>query len=261
MLRVIAFGILWFFITLSVESSIIPLPMLINEYRVYLPSSGLFLSITTGAFLLSKRFKIKNALPLVLSFFFISLLFSYATYGRNVVWRSTINLWEDVIRKSPKKAEGYYILAKTYLHKGQTDKAIELLKTALTSEPYNAVIHLYYFDLALAYKHKGLFNEAIKQYLFAINLKPDYVEAHNNLGLLYISEGRFVEGVRHLQTALELNPNCEAYNNLGLAYASIGRFDKAIEYYRTALRLKPDSKIVRDNLNSAYRFYRGHQGS
>ena len=37
MLRLIAFGILWFFVTLSVESSIIPIPMIICEYRVYLP--------------------------------------------------------------------------------------------------------------------------------------------------------------------------------------------------------------------------------
>jgi hypothetical protein len=29
---VVAFGIFWFFITLSVESSIVPIPMLINEY-------------------------------------------------------------------------------------------------------------------------------------------------------------------------------------------------------------------------------------
>src|SRR5208337_5527193 len=49
--RLIGFGILWFFITLSVESSIIPIPMIINEYRVYLPSVGLIICVVTGAFL------------------------------------------------------------------------------------------------------------------------------------------------------------------------------------------------------------------
>ncbi len=43
-LRPIGFGILWFFATLSVESSIIPIPMVICEYRMYLPSVGFFLA-------------------------------------------------------------------------------------------------------------------------------------------------------------------------------------------------------------------------
>ncbi len=46
--RLIGFGILWFFITLSVESSIIPIPMVIDEYRVYLPSVGFFLALVAG---------------------------------------------------------------------------------------------------------------------------------------------------------------------------------------------------------------------
>ena len=64
-LRLISFGILWFFITLSVESSIIPIPMVINEYRVYLPSVGALSAIIAGAFLLA--IKNKNAFTAVVS--------------------------------------------------------------------------------------------------------------------------------------------------------------------------------------------------
>src|SRR5208283_1708111 len=48
--RLIGFGILWFFITLSVESSIIPIADVIFEHRLYLPAAGAFIAITASAF-------------------------------------------------------------------------------------------------------------------------------------------------------------------------------------------------------------------
>jgi hypothetical protein len=42
----ISFGVLWFFITLSVESSVIPIKDVIAEHRVYLPSIGIFAAFT-----------------------------------------------------------------------------------------------------------------------------------------------------------------------------------------------------------------------
>ena len=48
--RFISFGIFWFFLTLAVESSIIPISDLMFEHRTYLPSFGFFLLITAGIF-------------------------------------------------------------------------------------------------------------------------------------------------------------------------------------------------------------------
>jgi len=45
--RLISFGIFWFFITLSVQSSIVPIVDVIFEHRVYSPSVGLFIAIIT----------------------------------------------------------------------------------------------------------------------------------------------------------------------------------------------------------------------
>ena len=47
-LRLIAFGIFWFFITLSVESTIIPIKDVIFEHRLYLPSVGFFIAAITS---------------------------------------------------------------------------------------------------------------------------------------------------------------------------------------------------------------------
>ena len=54
--RLIFFGIFWFFLTLSVESSIIPISQnVIFEHRTYLPSWGFFLVLTSTVFYLPKK--------------------------------------------------------------------------------------------------------------------------------------------------------------------------------------------------------------
>lgn len=120
-MRITAFGIFWFFITLSVESSIIPIPMVIDEYRVYLPSVFFFTGMVSAIFLFKKP-KIIAISILVL----IPLIFSYATYKRNIVWASNVSLWTNVVRKSPLKERGHTNLGNTYKRKGLTDKTIEL---------------------------------------------------------------------------------------------------------------------------------------
>ena len=44
--RIVSFGILWFFIALSVESSLIPIGHVIAEYRLYLASVGFVFLVT-----------------------------------------------------------------------------------------------------------------------------------------------------------------------------------------------------------------------
>ncbi|HXX57700.1 MAG TPA: hypothetical protein VEI96_06840, partial [Thermodesulfovibrionales bacterium] len=46
--RLIAFGILWFFTGLSIESSVIPIADVIFEHRLYLPAVGAFIAIATS---------------------------------------------------------------------------------------------------------------------------------------------------------------------------------------------------------------------
>ena len=100
--RIVTFGILWFFIALSVESSIIPLADVIVEHRTYLPSVGFFLVMVYSAFVLVKRV-VGVCNLLVLSI----LVLAFAAFQRNKVWKEPIVFWSDVIEKSPLKARGY----------------------------------------------------------------------------------------------------------------------------------------------------------
>ncbi|HXX58309.1 MAG TPA: tetratricopeptide repeat protein, partial [Thermodesulfovibrionales bacterium] len=131
--RLMGFGILWFFITLSVESSIIPIADVIFEHRLYLPLVGVFTGMTTGLLIAAKRLKIETAV--ILLFVLLTLLFSGLTYARNNQWRDEISLWQDIVEKSPHKARPYNGLGAAYASSGQLDKAIAEYQTALRLKP------------------------------------------------------------------------------------------------------------------------------
>src|SRR5208283_293008 len=104
--RLIGFGILWFFITLSVESGIVPIDMLIDEYRVYLPSVGLIIGVVTAAFMVKAHSpKAGRITVAILALAIVAL--SVATLLRNELWSDKMSLWADTVAKSPGKARAH----------------------------------------------------------------------------------------------------------------------------------------------------------
>jgi tetratricopeptide (TPR) repeat protein len=255
-INLIAFGILWFFITLSVESSIIPIPMLIDEYRVYLPSVGAVVAVAAGMGLLTANIRSRKiATAAVTCFILMTLLIAAAAFTRNSAWDSTISLWEDTIRKSPLKARPRNNLGLAYFNEGRFDDAIKQYAVALQYEPDAFRVHN---NIGSAYLVQGHIDKAIEHYEQAVRLRPFHVEAISNLGLAYFRKGDMDEAIEYYEFALRLNPNADRIHvNLGLAYVKEGRLEKAEEEFRTALRLNPGSKQARKNLDSIIRIRRG----
>ena len=241
-LRLVGFGILWFFIALSVESGIVPLPMVINEYRVYLPSAGVFIAVSAGAGLLPWR---KTAVVVLC---LITLIFSGAAYKRNSLWGSRVSLWEDTVRKSPGKTPARNNLGLAYQAEGKTDKAIEQFQAVLKIEPDPPAHN----NLGNIYSAGGRIDDAIGHYTEALRLKPDYAEARMNLGLAYKAKGLTDKAIEQLGAALREMPDAQAHNELGIAYAEKGAGDRAEEHFRAALGLRPDFAKARYNLGLLY---------
>ena len=98
-------------------------------------------------------------------------------------------------------------------------------------------------------KDQGKLEEAIACYRRALELKPDYAKAHNNLGNALKDQGKLDEAVACYRRALELKPDyAEAHNNLGNALKDQGKLEEAVACYRRALELKPDYAEAHSNL-------------
>lgn len=115
---------------------------------------------------------------------------------------------------------------------------LDLLRKALELKPDFADAHN---NLGYALKELGDFKAAIASCNKALDLKPHYPEAQNNLGAALYELGDIREAINSLKKAIELNP-CypEAYNNLGNALQAQGSLSAAIASYNKALELNPN---------------------
>jgi len=64
-------------------------------------------------------------------------------------------------------------------------------------------------------------DEAVDHYKKALEIKPDYSEVCNNLGIVLFQKGQVEEAISYYQKALEINPQyVEARGNLAWALAT-----------------------------------------
>ena len=110
-----------------------------------------------------------------------------------------------------------------------------------------------FFNMGIAYKAKGDLDKASAEYKRALELAPEYSEAHNNLGNLLKDQKKFAEAILHFESSIKIFPdNPSTYNNLGTVYAMKGDVNKAAVYFAKAVRIQPTYFDARQNLGNAY---------
>ena len=84
-------------------------------------------------------------------------------------------------------------------------------------------------------------NEAEKCFQTTIKLKPDFVEAHYNLGNAQKKLGKHSDALASYAQAIKLKPDfVEAHNNLGNTQKELGKHSDALASYALAIEKKPD---------------------
>jgi tetratricopeptide (TPR) repeat protein len=203
--RLAAFGVAWWYLTLSVESSILPIADAMNEHRVYLPSVGAFAALAVGLVFLTRRVagatragRVATAVGAALS-----LALAGATLARNTVWRSEVALWADAATKSPDKVRPVLNLGTSLATAGRFRDAVAPLRRAVRLDPGSAYAHA---QLAAALLSAGRPAEAEPELREALRLAPGDVEATFNLAMLLLESNRGEEAGRWFARFLEIAP-------------------------------------------------------
>ena len=103
------------------------------------------------------------------------------------------------------------------------------------------------------YQGKIDYQKAITSYEKALEKKPDYVEVHNGLGVIYSIQGRHELSLQHFLKAIEISPKeTYLYNNLGYAYLIQGNETEAVRSLEQALLLDPKNERARLNLATVH---------
>ena len=230
--RLVTFSIFWFFLTLSVESTFIPLDDVIFEHRMYLPLAGLAILL---AFVLHRFLRRRSHFMIAGTLVILTL--SCMTYARNNVWKDEISLWSDTIHKSPHKARGYGNLGFAYAERGEQQKAYDLYEKSIQIDPLYANS---YYHLGLYYAQKNDWQKAIALYQKTIALDPQHCQAYNNLGTYYARIKDMDRAADALEKAILSNPSyVVGYDNLGVIYHDKGDIEKAIKTFQKAIEINP----------------------
>jgi len=121
--------------------------------------------------------------------------------------------------------------------------------------------HRVLYNLAMPLVARGQADRAIAHLRNALDLSPDYAEAHNGLGIILANRRRVDEARDHFQKAVVLRPQyAEAHNNLGIVLARSGRLEEAIAHFRKTLEIDPADAQVRTNLGRALSIRGGAAG-
>ena len=132
------------------------------------------------------------------------------------------------------------------MDQGKPDEAAACYQRALQLKPDYAEAHN---NLGNVFKDQGKPDEAAACYQRALQLKPDYALAHYNLGVVWQDRGNLDEAVACYRQALKRDPAyAEAHNNLGNALKDQGNLDEAVASFRRAVELKPDVHTAHSNL-------------
>ncbi len=248
----------------------------------YVPSIGLFMLLTWGAWALTKGWRYQaTALSSVAT---VAMVLCTGLAWRQVgYWKNTgtlfqhaidvtennyiaypnlgdyeleqghfdeaINLYRETIKIMPNYQLVYAPLGVALCKTGRLAEGIQELQLAVKLEPDSAQVHA---DLADALAEDGRGDAAINEYKKAISLDPDNLDARNCLGVLMENTGHLEEAIQQFEEIIRINPAyVHAYNNLGLALERQDRPDQAFAEFKKAVRLDPHDAKGHFNLGLA----------
>ena len=128
--------------------------------------------------------------------------------------------------------------------------AINLYNEILKIEPNFIEAHN---NLGVSFKALGEDQKAISCYEKAIQIDPNLLQAQFNLGNIFKTLGEDQKAISCYEKAIQIDPNCiNAYNNLGSIFKALGEDQKAISCYEKAIQINPNYTEAHNNLAITY---------
>lgn len=253
--NLIAYGILFYLLTLSIVSNIVfPVGTNMSERFIYMPSLGFCF---VAALLVYRFGESQSKLKLAgIALGIIMLLFSIKTVTRNAAWEDNFTLFTTDIKVSKNSAKllnavGGELLAQAAKPENASKKEAMALeaKGHLTKA---LSIHPNYKNayLLLGNSHYFLkdYSQAESSYNQALGLDPNFPDAirnkalvHEELGKKYGSQGDHPRAIKYFEQVVNINPeNAKVWFFLGSSQRMSGNPQAAIKSFQQALARAAD---------------------
>jgi Flp pilus assembly protein TadD len=266
----VSFGILFFFITISITSNVIVLiGATMADRFLYVPSLGFcilltycwirFLDVPRGA-TASLGFASRKLIPV----YVLLVLYSYKTVTRNLDWHDSLSLFTADVHSSPGSARAHYNAGTALVdgivlpnHDKNGDAREAALRVAIgeleTAVQIDSAASLYHLNLASAYMYDHNYARAAEEASASIRISDADPKPYSILGSADYSLGKFDDAIKNLTIATSRGvSDAGTWNYLGGAYSSTNNFEKAKECFEKALQANPQNLDAYKNLGSVY---------
>ncbi|MFC1567422.1 tetratricopeptide repeat protein [Thermodesulfobacteriota bacterium] len=211
----------------------------------YVPLVGLFIIIAWSVPELVKRWPYQKIVLSTIATIVLAILMA-VTWKQVGYWKNSITLFEHTLKTTSNNVLIHHYLGNTLAKLGRTDDAVYQYVKALNLRPDYIPA---YNNLAIVLFRKGDAKGAIIHFREALRIKPDYEVAHYNLGSALEKQGQLDEAIGHYFKALCIKPDyVEAHNSLGAALFRKGDIEGAIAHFRKALQINPNHMLAKNNL-------------
>lgn len=241
-------SVIWYFTTLAISSSVLPLPDLICEHRCYLASIGAVCALVCCVDLLRSRLAhvrvVRFIVPAATVVWVLAL--SAATVARNNVWRSELTIWSDTTAKSPHKGRAWSNLGVAYHEHGKPQEAISCFRKVIQLDPRYLVG---YQNLGVALNSVRQYQEAFVVSQLGLRYEPNCAPLHFNMGVSCYGLGQTSNSIQSLTQAITICPrHVLAHVWLAGIHSDLRQYDTALKHYRIAASLSPSNSTIQQML-------------
>jgi len=125
---------------------------------------------------------------------------------------------------------------------GRIEDAIVEHEKALELDPEFAQAHA---NLIILYGKTKQPQKAEEHFRAAVRLNPNHADSYYNYGVLLVEQRKYVEAEEVFRKALEINPfHSQAFHNLGFMREQQGQLDEALQFYRKAVERQPNYPLA-----------------
>jgi tetratricopeptide (TPR) repeat protein len=161
---------------------------------------------------------------------------------------------KEVLRKDERNVQAMISLASAWRELGKHELAESVLLQVVDvvgEDPF--VLSDVYYRLGFVYLSLKDDLRARRSFEQAVELRPDFVEARNNLGVMYHRARDYSAAIEQFEASVELYPGYkEAYLNLGNAHKGKRSYVEAEEAFKRAVRVDNRYAAAYFNLGILY---------
>ncbi len=231
--RNLVFGLLFFLIGMSLVLQFIPFgEVLTSDRYLYLPLLGL-------VFCMVEFVKLNQKQYLYMSVFLIFVLGAFS-FNRSMVWKNSIALYDDILKKYPHSYVALNSLGAEYMLSKNYKQASQYLNLAINE---NINYYKSYYNRGLLYAQTNKLDKAIIDFNKAIELNK-YQKAYVARANAYYLLNDVTKAKADAELALaKESTNGKANFVLASCYDDANELEKALNYYNNAINALPEESL------------------